>query len=67
MGATSVTGVGPGDSKGEWKRENNSGCCGKTDREEIEQVTIRRGCFTRYKCCGTNKYSCCSTVKAKGC
>jgi len=67
MGATSVTGVGAGDSHGEWKRENNSGCCGKVDSDDEPTQVVRRGCFTRYKCCSTNKYSCCSTVVARGC
>jgi len=67
MGATSVTGVGTGDSHGEWKRENNSGCCGKTDREEAVTTRVRRGCSIRYGCCSTNKYACCSSVKYGGC
>ncbi len=37
MGATSVTGVsGPGESNGEYKSENNSGCCGGKAPESSE-------------------------------
>jgi hypothetical protein len=45
MGATSVTGVsGPGDSEGQYKPENSSGCCGgrapETTDSEPETIVV---------------------------
>jgi hypothetical protein len=47
MGATSVTGTGPGDSHGLYKPELQcGGCgCGFTEEEE-ESIIVKRGCVT---------------------
>lgn len=63
MGATSVTGVGPGDSNGLWKRENNSGCCGKTIETTTTSTVVKKGCSIKYGKCCNNKIKSCGTLK----
>ena len=54
MGATSVTGSGPGDSHGEYKPELHCGGCGCGFTEEEEpRIVVRRGCVTRTRSGGT--------------
>lgn len=49
MGATSVTGAGPGDSGGKQKPKNHCGCSGCGHAEEPEpKPPVKRGCVTRY-------------------
>jgi len=67
MAATSVTGVGPGDSNGEFKPDNNGGCCGKVDTTATTKTVVKRGCFVRAKCCAAVPVKKCSTVTIKGC
>ncbi len=39
MGATSITGKGPGDSNGKIKLENGAGCCGGKPPKTAGSVT----------------------------
>jgi hypothetical protein len=57
MGASSVTGVGPGDSKGKFKTENNNGCgCNGKQDEEVVTPLKKIGCFKRYITGSINRY-----------
>lgn len=47
MAAFSVTGKGPGDSKGLPKPESNTGCCGQKPPVEIPVAPIKQSCYTR--------------------
>lgn len=57
MGATSVTGTGPGESLGLAKPENNSGCCpyGKID-PETPPVVRKVHCTSRVSTGGMVKH-----------
>ena len=68
MSATSVTGVGPGDSYGRYKPEHNNGCGCNRKREEKPKSQKPVGCrvvvggqgVVRYRAGG-------STIKVKTC
>lgn len=47
MAGKSVTGIGPGDSKGGPKPESNTGCCGQKPPVETPIVPAKRSCYTR--------------------
>lgn len=53
MGATSVTGIGKGDSNGKQKPDNHCGCsCGSPDETE-PKPKVKRGCVTHVVTGGT--------------
>ena len=56
MGATSVTGVGPGDSEGEYKPENTTGCCGRGTPTESTATPLRKNCAAKVKIGGNTRY-----------
>lgn len=58
MAASSVTGVGQGDSNGKQKPELHSGCgCGSNSQSNIEKKQIKKGCYRNYKSsCGTSHH-----------
>jgi hypothetical protein len=49
MSASSVTGIGPGESHGMKKPANNCGCpCGSTPEEVVSNPPLKRGCVVSY-------------------
>ena len=67
MGATSVTGVGPGESHGEYKPENTTGCCNAKPDETTPSTPPKFQCSTKVKTGGTVKYKTGSSAKIKTC
>ena len=59
MTASSVTGVGPGDSHGLQKKENHCGCpcCGGTPTETVSNPPVKRGCVTNYSVGRSARYA----------
>lgn len=55
MAASSVTGVGLGDSNGKQKPENHSGCgcCFGEKKQETGTNSVKKGCSIRYKNSGS--------------
>ena len=48
MAASSVTGVGPGDSNGKQKPELHSGCgCGGSSKQPPNTPAKKRGCYVK--------------------
>ncbi len=60
MVASSVTGVGHGDSNGKQKPELHSGCgcCSAPQSSNIEKKQIKKGCYKNYKSsCGIIRHT----------
>ena len=57
MGASSVTGTGPGASNGEYKPEHHCGGCGCGSQDEEEPTPPRKtSCRVVYRTGGTARY-----------
>lgn len=67
MGATSVTGVGPGESGGLYKPENTTGCCNAKQPETTDTDPPRTQCSTKIKTGGSTKYKIAYSNKIKAC
>lgn len=68
MGATSVTGVGPGASNGEYKPENSSGCCNHRAPDPVEATPpLKKSCAVRVKTGGTVRYAAGNSNKIRVC
>jgi len=68
MGATSVTGTGPGESFGEYKPENSSGCCPSGPAQEASTPTrIRRQCAAKVRTGGSVIYKSGGSGKIRVC
>ena len=68
MGATSVTGVGPGDSNGKWKCGNQyGGCKCGCGEETTTPPKVKFGCYTKYSGCSTAKYKSGGATRIKTC
>lgn len=51
MAASSVTGVGPGDSNGKQKPELHSGCgcCSNSQSNNSQTKQVKKGCYKNHK------------------
>ncbi len=68
MGATSVTGTGPGDSHGLRKPENSSCHCGGcVTTEETASPSPKKGCRVSYKSCSKLSKKVGSSTKIRTC
>jgi len=68
MGATSVTGIGHGDSHGLYKPESNTGCCGTQPKtEEIPIVEENKSCYTKLTLRNRSSYKTGSSSRIKVC
>lgn len=57
MIASSVTGVGPGDSNGKYKPKNNCSCsCCCSSSTQSTPTIIKKGCFRNYNLNGSSSY-----------
>lgn len=57
MAASSVTGVGPGDSNGKQKPELHSGCgCCSGSQQPSSSNLIKKGCYKKYSSCSRSSY-----------
>ena len=60
MVASSVTGVGPGDSNGKYKPQNGCGCgggcgSGNSGNISVQSSNVKKSCYSRYNYCNVNK------------
>jgi hypothetical protein len=69
MAASSVTGVGPGDSNGKQKPELHSGCgCSGSQSQPTRPTSPKKGCYSIYKSCGIIRHKINSNMgKSKNC
>lgn len=68
MGATSVTGTGPGESFGKPKPQNNAGCCpGCKEEEKLTKKVIKNGCYVTYKSSNSRSFKIGQTKSIKVC
>jgi len=67
MAATSVTGTGIGESFGEPKPENNSGCCANCNEETVKKKVIKNGCYVSYKISGSKSVNVCRSSAIRVC
>ena len=56
MAASSVTGVGPGESFGKYKPQNGCGCGGgNSTNVAVQSSTVKKSCHIRYNSCNNDK------------
>ena len=67
MGATSITGKGPGESFGLHKPENSNGCCGGKAPESVARTPLKRVCSAKLKIGGSVSYKTGNFAVYKGC
>ena len=69
MAASSVTGVGPGDSNGKKKPNLHSGCgCSGPIDPQAPVVVRKNGCYARYSSCsGTKTFFSSLSTKNRSC